>query len=190
MQKTDAELMEASRDGNIRAFDELVGRYGDRIYAFALRFSGDRDMALDASQEAWIKVWKNRKKYDSKRGFSPWLFAIARNAVIDVMRKKRDWTFSSMSTGEDGDIGEDIVDETIEISKDLDLKIFGTALEETLKLITPDQRAVVILHDVEGMTFDEAGKVIGKPLNTVKSHYRRGIVALRRKLNEKGYVEP
>ncbi len=103
--------MDAAKGGDIRSFDELVGLYADRIYSFALRLSGNPSTADDAAQETFIKVWKNRKRYDPRRDFKPWIFAIARNAVFDIMRKKRDQTFSSLNAADDDEtIGDRIVD--------------------------------------------------------------------------------
>lgn len=177
--------MSASKAGDTRAFDELVGRYADRIYAFVLRLSGDANTAADAAQETFIKVWKNRKKYQAGRNVSPWIFAIARNATFDLLRKKKDRAFSSIQSDDAGDVGESIPDESIDIPEGFDRRKFAELLEETIETLTPNQRAVVMLHDVEGMTFDEAGEALGKPLNTVKSHYRRAIAALRIKLGSK-----
>ncbi|MDE1875041.1 MAG: RNA polymerase sigma factor [Patescibacteria group bacterium] len=189
MNRTDGELMEAAKSGDIRSFDELIGRYTDRVYAFALRLSGESSVAEDAVQETFIKLWKNRSRYDEKRNFSSWLFAIARNATLDQMRKRRDIAFSSVFVGESEEsFGEDISDESIAIPEDIDRRTMAGILEETLQSLTPDQRAIVLLHDIERMTFDEAGKALGKPLNTVKSHYRRAIIALRRKLADRGLM--
>ncbi|HVT74887.1 MAG TPA: RNA polymerase sigma factor [Candidatus Paceibacterota bacterium] len=190
MERTDIELMEASKRGDARSFDELVSRYIDRIYGFALRFSGSADIATDAAQETFIKVWKNRKRYRAGRNVSPWIFTIARNATLDVLRKRKDLSFSSVQLKDAEDMAEALPDESVDIPASFDWAVLARVLDETLEELTPDQRAIVILHDKEGMTFDEAGEAIGKPLNTVKSHYRRAIIALRNKLEDRGYRGP
>ncbi|HEU5114213.1 MAG TPA: RNA polymerase sigma factor, partial [Candidatus Paceibacterota bacterium] len=191
MQATDADLMEAAKRGDIRAFDELVSRYSDRVYSFVSRIVGEGGAAEDAAQEAFIKVWKNRKKFEPEKNFKSWLFTIARNAAYDILRKRKDRPFSSLEENDDGEeIAAGITDESVDLPQDFDRGLAAAALRETLEDLTPDQRAAVVLHDVEGMTFDEAGKTLGKPLNTVKSHYRRALATLRKKLKEKGFTGP
>lgn len=182
--RTDEELMISAAEGDLRSFDALVGRYADRIYGFTRRLAGDPDIAEDAAQEAFIKLWKNRKRFDREGSFRPWIFAIARNAALDIMRKRRDAVFSALRAhDDDAPFGDDISGEDIDLPEAFDQNLVRDALEKTLLDLSPDQRAAVILHDMEGMTFEEAGRVLGKSPNTVKSHYRRAILSLRRRLD-------
>lgn len=92
-----------------------------------------------------------------------------------------------MTTDEDQSFEEGIADEKISIADGFDQTVLKGILEETIQQITPDQRAAVMLHDIEGLTFEEAGKALGKPMNTVKSNYRRAIEVLRKLLTDKGF---
>lgn len=190
MDKIDAELMSAFRAGDRRAFDELVDQYADRVYSFTRRITGDDALAEDAAQEAFIKAWKSRARFDESRNFKSWIFAIAHNASIDVLRKRREWSFSSFFRSDDSneavDIGESLADESVSMPEAFDQKVLAGILEDTMRGLTENQRSAVVLHDIEGMTFEEVGKAMGKPMNTAKSHYRRAIASLRRKLEERG----
>ena len=176
------------RDGDHRAFDEIVNRYSDRIFSFTKRFLVDEALAEDATQETFIKIWKHKKSFDDNRSFTPWIFQIARNTALDMLRKRKDFSFSQMSAVDDSRFEEGIEDETISLADDFDTSVLHTALEKTLEVLSPDQRSVVLLHDVEGLTFEEIGETMAKPMNTVKSHYRRAILALRKRLTENGFV--
>ena len=183
--------MIAFRDGENSAFDELVSLYADRVFSFTKRILGDESLAEDAAQETFIKVWKHKKSFDGKRSFSPWLFRIARNTTLDIIRKKKDLSFSKMSSissDEEFDFADTIADDGISVPDSFDISLLNTALEDALELLTPDQKSVVIFHDVEGLTFEEIGEVMSKPMNTVKSHYRRAIAALRTIIADKGFV--
>src|SRR4029077_14306967 len=70
-----------------------VNRYLPRVHGFALRLSKNPDIAEDAAQETFVKAWKSLKRFDASRDFQPWIFAIARNAILDILRKRRDATF-------------------------------------------------------------------------------------------------
>jgi RNA polymerase sigma-70 factor (ECF subfamily) len=183
MEKPDGEIIYAYRAGDRTAFDELVKRYIHRIYAFAYRLSKSETIAEDAAQETFVKAWKGLKSFDESKSFQAWLFAIARNAVIDIMRKKRDSPFSLIT-------GDDSFESDLEDDLPLPDQVFEQALthevlEKTLDTLSYDQKSVVLLHDMEGMTFEEIGEALGRPMNTVKSHYRRAILSLREALKGK-----
>jgi RNA polymerase sigma-70 factor (ECF subfamily) len=187
MEKTDEELVREYQEGRAPAFDALVGRYARRVYAFALRLCGDPATAEDAAQETFFKAWKAIDRFDPARRFQPWLFQIARNASIDALRARKERPASLESQNEEGSGESDLVDESLsEFGKEADRQIDAAILEKALSELSADKRAVVILHDVEGLTFTEIADALGKPMNTVKSHYRRALEALRALLHQKG----
>ncbi|HEU0080644.1 MAG TPA: RNA polymerase sigma factor [Candidatus Paceibacterota bacterium] len=180
--QSDADIVREALAGRQAAFGELVRRHARRAYAFAYRLSGDRDVAEDAVQEAFVKAWKSLGAYDLSREFRPWLFAIVRNATYDLLRKRRDAALS--------DVYED--DESLAAEDDgaaasFDARIAEGVLEEALRELSFDQRNAVYLHDVEGRTFEQISSLTGRPLNTEKSHYRRAILALRKILAHRGF---
>lgn len=176
---TDSELIVSIRKGNPKAFKELIDRYFHRIYAFALRVSRNPDVAEDAAQETFVKVWKSLKKFDSSRSFQSWIFAIARNATLDILRKRKD---SSL----DDDSEAEMKDDSELAPEEFDREVTRDILEEVMAELTANQRSAVYLHDVLGKTFDEISEITGKSLNTEKSHYRRAILRLRSKLARRG----
>lgn len=186
-EQTDAELVRAYRDGDGDAFTELLDRHIGAVFAFAKRLCGDASMADDVAQETFVKAWKGIGRFDEGRNFKAWLFAIARNAAIDALRKRRDVSFSHMSEGlPEDDRFEDAIEDGLSLpGEGFDRAIDGKTLERALSLLSPDKRAIVLMHDVEGLTFEEAAEALGEPMNTVKSRYRRSLAALRDLMHQK-----
>lgn len=186
-EQTDAELVRAYRDGDGDAFTELLDRHIGAVFVFVKRLCGDASMADDVAQETFVKAWKGIGRFDEGRNFKAWLFAIARNAAIDALRKRRDVSFSRMSEDlqEDDRFEDAIEDESPLPGEGFDRAIDGKTLERALSLLSPEKRAIVLMHDVEGLTFEEAAEALGEPMNTVKSRYRRSLAALRALMHQK-----
>ncbi len=141
----------------------------------------DGGLAEDATQEVFIKVWKNFSKVDEQFNPKAWLFKIARNTTIDILRKKKNITFSMMETEEQ------TFAETIKDDEPLAYEVFENKeklleIENILSQIDPELKEIIILHDTEGLTFKELSEVLGRPLNTIKSQYRRVLHQIRSKL--------
>jgi RNA polymerase sigma-70 factor, ECF subfamily len=183
--KDDDSYVSAHRAGDQTAFGSLVGAYLDRVFSFALRLSADRAIAEDAAQETFIKAWKGMESFDEKRPFRAWLFSIARNATVDIMRKRRDVSFGSLDASSD-DGAERFADGLPDDAPLPDIMAEGrelsAAVEAILNSLDVTDRTIVTLHDVEDMTFADISEIVGKPLNTVKSRYRRALLALRARL--------
>jgi len=155
--------------------ESLVNQYLKSVYNFILRIVSDKNEAEDITQEVFIKVWKNLKKFDPEKNFKAWLFTIARNTTIDFLRKRKNILFTEKEEG---------FEETIPDIEPLPDEIFlrkelGKELEMALSKIRPDFREIIILHYIENMTFEEIGGIVGKPFNTVKSHHFRALHQIR-----------
>ena len=182
MDKTDSQIVEDCLDGNTPSFELIVNRYLNQVYNFIYRLCGNREESNDISQDVFIKIWKNLGKFDSKQNFKTWIFTIARNATIDWLRKKRNILFSDLDS-EDFIFEENIADiEPLqdELFQNKELKIL---LDNALNKLSFNYREVVLLHLVEGLTFEDISIVIKKPTNTVKSQYRRALIDLRKILS-------
>lgn len=168
-------------NGNEDAFRELVSLYLKPIYSFSVRLTGSKNDSEDITQEIFLKIWKNIKKYDEKQSFRAWIFTIARNTIFDWLRKKKELIFSDF---EDHDGENYLVDNLKDESDDPeDLFITRENIEFVKKIIEKlskaDQEIIYLKHD-EDLTFDEISKVVKKPLNTVKSQYRRALQKLKK----------
>ncbi len=173
---TDEDIVDLYLKGETENFKILIDRYGDMIYNFSLRFVG-ADTAEDVSQDVFIKAWRGIKKFDkNKAQFKTWLFTIARNTITDYLRKKKTISFNSL----DESFIESIEDENPN-QEEIAEKIENSArLAKALENIPINSRLVLTLYYQEDMTFEEIGRVLGKPLNTVKSQHRRALLELKK----------
>jgi RNA polymerase sigma-70 factor (ECF subfamily) len=182
---TDSDLVTRALAGEEAAFEALMGRYLGTVFNFALRFVGDREAAEDVAQETFFKVWKNLARYRVTDSFKTWVFAIARNTALDALRKRRDVHMSDFDTAD----GKNMIEETLADQAPLPDELVerargAAALERLIAQLSPAYREVVLLHAKEGLTFEEVGHVVGRPLNTVKSQYRRGLAEIRKLLGD------
>jgi RNA polymerase sigma-70 factor (ECF subfamily) len=151
-----------------------------------LRYVGDPAAAEDVTQEAFLKAWKNLKKFDAEKNFKTWIFSIARNSSIDFLRKKQTLNFSAFE-GEDQN--NPLVDNLADPEPlPLDLlktKEFMAEFELALQNLPEGSRVVLLMHLSDDLTFKEIAKILKQPLDTVKSRYRRGLIVLRKVLEYK-----
>lgn len=186
MEKTDPELIHMYLEGNEESLKTLISRHIKLVYNFTYRISGSKEEANDITQETFVKIWKNLKKYDPEKKFTTWLLAIARNTSLDWLKKKKAVVFSDIDrTGEAGDGKKTSFEENISDTDPLPDAIFekiedGERLRDGLAKLPFHYRDVIVLHTYEGLTFAEIAEMTKKPLNTVKSNYRRGIELLRK----------
>lgn len=182
MDESDEFLIEGYLGGDDTPFKVLIDKYTNSIYNFSARFVG-RDYASDITQDVFVKVWKNIKKFDkSKSSFKTWVFTITRNTITDYLRKKKTINFSSLDD-EDGSFEDNIEDEA-NLPSEIVLKLEDEKiLNNLIDQLPNNYKEVLILYYQEDMTFAEIGELLNKPLNTVKSHHRRALIALREKLD-------
>ncbi len=183
MERTDEQLIAAYIEGEVGAFPIALGRHLDGLYRYALRLTGNREIAEDIVQDTTIKAWKRLETFKQGERWSPWLYRIARNSAIDHLRKRRMNVFSDYER-EDGEnaLTEGLSDDgpmpDLPSMREEDKKVLENALLE-LPLI---YREVLHLYYDEDMTLAECAKTLERPLETVKSQHRRAILALRKRL--------
>jgi RNA polymerase sigma-70 factor, ECF subfamily len=161
-------LVERARDGDDVAFEELVDLDGDRCYAIAYRILRDVELAQDAVQQAFLLAWRELPRLRDPERFEVWLHRLVVNACYEEFRRYRRWSTNVRSLPADGPGGGD---ETISID-DRD------ALERAFRRLTPEHRAVVVMHHHAGMPLASIAEVAGVPVGTIKSrlHYATRIL--------------
>ena len=179
----DAKLIQQYLKGDKKSLEILIGRYLSLIYNFIYKNVGNEMEAEDITQEVFIRVWKNIKKFDQKKSFKPWIFQIAKNASIDFLRKKKSVPFSRFENerGQNSlinNISAAPLDLTGKIS---DKKVLLTAIQG----LTAKEQKIVNLRHADGMSFKEIADVLKESINTVKSRYRRTLLSLRKIIKEK-----
>ena len=178
MDLSDKQLIINYLGGDNNSLDILVERYLKYIYNFVYKNVGDQASAEDITQEVFIKVWKNIRKFDQKKSFKPWIFQIAKNTSVDFLRKKKAIPFSRFENEKGQNILiENIVAKPLSLLESFDNK---RTLAVALSGLTIDERKLINLRHNDGMSFKEISEVFKKPINTIKSRYRRIVMGLRK----------
>ena len=173
----DRALVQRAVDGELEAFNELVALYQDYLFALVVRVVNDRESAADAVQEAFFSCYRNLGRFRGD-SFRSWLTRIALNAATDVLRYRKRRPADPYPEWEDDSwqppAGEDASPERQALRRNTQ-RVLSTALAQ----ITPDQRAAIVLYDVEGFDYQEIADMTKVSLGTVKSRIHRGRLALR-----------
>ena len=164
------------RDSDL--LDQLIEKYQHRLLRYLLHLTGRRELAEDFFQETWIRVLERGSQYDGRHEFSTWLFTIARNLVIDDLRRKRPATLDSL-LDVDGAAPFDLpatgqpsaFDATVQREQ-------NEQISAGMQHISAEYRESLLLRFQEGMSLEEIATVTGAPLGTVKSRIYRGLTAL------------
>lgn len=183
LSEPDKKLIQQYLKGDSKSLDVLITRYFKQIYGFVYKNVGNVAEAEDITQEVFIKIWKNIKKFDKKRSFRPWIFQIAKNTSIDFLRKKKSIPFSKFEN-EKGQ--NSLVDNIVAAPLNLIGKISDkkTILAAMQNLTDKEQRVINMRHN-DGMSFREIAETFQESVNTVKSRYRRSLMNLRRNIKGK-----
>ncbi len=182
MEQSDEVLIELYRAGDDAALVTLIERHFASMYSYVFRFVRTTAAAEDVTQEVFIKVWKQLHRFKPGTGLRPWLFRIARNTAIDHLRKKQSIPLSYFEDNDNEAVFADASTDSLEEAMGREDK---AALSDALQELDMRYREVLLLRAEQGLTFEEIGLSIGKPLNTVKSLYRRGLVRLHQIISSK-----
>ena len=172
------------KGGNNKAFEDLCKRYTVALFRYSMSFVRNKDEAEDIVQKTFIKVWKNIHTFDTRKKFSVWIYVIARRTALDELKKRRTFSFSELS-GEDSLPFEETLPSTLPtIERELQSLKNINAFEEILKKMEEGKAEILFLKLYEDLTFEEIGELTGRPMNTVKSVYRRSIEFVKKELVE------
>jgi RNA polymerase sigma-70 factor (ECF subfamily) len=184
---SDTDLIADFGRGNGESFAVLVDRYMGMVYKFVYRYADNGDAASDITQEVFIKVWKNIKKFDQKKNFKTWILTIAKNTALDNVKKKRSVLFSKIEEGEN-DLDAFLAPyvKPVELPDQLLQKKYVKAdLDEILQSLNPSYRSVLLLRYTEHMKFREIAEILQEPIDTIKSKHRRALILLKKSMIER-----
>lgn len=169
------------RNGNGKAFNQLVKGWYQKIYNYSYKFFGDHDQAMEITQKTFITVHQNFSKLNDPAAFKSWLYQIAINFCKEETRKsKRKWLFPFVSfKKQDNLILSEIKDATESPVVNMEQADLNQLIVKALAKLPDEQRTVVIMKEYEGLKFREIAKVLGISENTVKSRMYYGLKHLR-----------
>ena len=184
----DAAIVRAFQTGNRSAFDKLVLKHKDRLFNLCYWFLGDYQEASDAAQDTFIKIFQSLKKFRFESAFSTWLYRVAVNTCKNRVkssdfRQRRDMVRidnpgASERTKPSVEIGDGLRTPVAELEK----KERWMLIRKAIDSLPTEQRTVVALRDIEGLSYDEIVNITGLNLGTVKSRLARARLDLRKKL--------
>jgi RNA polymerase sigma-70 factor (ECF subfamily) len=182
---TDEELiLEFQQNNTIKAYEILVQRYKNPLINYIFRFLGDYEACADIVQETMIKVYRNKDSYKSIAKFSTWIYTIAGNlARTEYQRRKRRNIFSISSYGDDNETF-DIPDESARPDVITDSGIKDEIIQKALLKVSDSYREMVILRDIQELSYEEIAEVTGIAVGTVKSRINRGRNQLQKLLKD------
>ncbi len=183
---SDEDLMAQFQAGTVTAFDLLVERYRGPLTSYIYRFLRDAEACEDLVQETFLRVHRNRHSYRRIARFSTWLYTIAGNLARSEYRQRKHRRVTSLqTTSRDDETYEiDVPDETFTPDEHTEGVLQGRYVREALAQIAEDFREVVVLRDVQQLTYDEIAQITGLPMGTVKSRINRGRTKLQALLKD------
>lgn len=167
-------IVEKARKGDERAFEALVSQYERLVYAVAYKLLGSEQDALDASQETFIKVYLSLGSFRGESKFSVWLYKLANNVCIDMLRKRTVSTVSlSAEAGDGEEIELDLPDERFSPEAELEKKELRCAVNKGLDSLPANYRQVLVLREIGGQSYGEIAEALELDIGTVKSRIFR-----------------
>jgi len=179
---TDEELIsEFQTTNNVEAYELLVKRYKDPLMNFVFRFVGDKDVSSDIVQDTMIRFYLNKDSYKSFAKFSTWIYTIASNLAKNELKRRKRKNLFSLSSGED-EQQIDIKDRAATPDVMADSGIKNQIIQNALTKVKPVYREVVILRDIQDLSYEEIAEITGLSIGTVKSRINRGRTQLQKLL--------
>jgi RNA polymerase sigma-70 factor (ECF subfamily) len=161
----DAELLARVVEGDHSAFDDIMRHHEDRIFSVCLRIMGNRELALDATQEAFLTVFRKAGQFKGQAALGTWIYRIAVNTCYDQLRRQQ--RRKTTTLGEQVDPADRRAQDAMESAG------LRRDIEQALATLSPEFRAAVVLSDIEGLALPEIAEILGVPIGTVKSRVFR-----------------
>ena len=187
----DRELVTRCQKKHPGAFEELVRRYQDRVFNLSFRFLREREIAEEIAQDVFVAVYKHIEGFKGDSKFSTWLFRVVANHCHNkskYLRRRRHKLQDSLDApieGEDGDLKRELPGDPDRSPEELATRRgMNEMIQAAISELDDDHRVIVLLRDVEDMSYEEIGEILGLPEGTVKSRLHRARNELRAKLSK------
>lgn len=178
--------VKAARRGDQDAFEQLVLAYQKRVFALTLRMCGNPEDAAEAAQEAFLAAWQGLNAFREEASFSTWLYRLASNASVDLLRREGRHRSSAGLSLDDEELQLEPVDGAPTPQEAAERAELRNQIEEGLRALSPEYRQVLILREMHQLSYEEIGQALRLDLGTVKSRISRGRKRLQKFLLESG----
>ena len=183
MDNQEQNWIQSARNGDQAAFGELVMKYQKRVYALTVRMCPTLELAEEAAQEAFLSAWQGLPFFRGDSAFSTWLYRLASNACVDLLRKEGRHQGPSL---DDEAVSAEVPDTRPTPEAAAEQKELRAQIEAGLWTLSPEHREVLILREIQQLSYDEIADALSLDLGTVKSRISRGRRQLRNFLMEQG----
>lgn len=187
---TEAELIAKAQQGDEDAFAQLLDSHQGKVYGLTLRLTGSPEDAMELTQETFFNAWRGLPSFHQDSKFSTWLYRLATNVTIDFLRKekrRRSVAASSLSVeDEDEQRVLDIPDHRFTPQSEAERRELQEAVHRGLSKLSEEHRQVLVLRELNGLSYGEIAQVLDIEEGTVKSRISRARMALRKILLEDG----
>ncbi|MBM3829218.1 MAG: sigma-70 family RNA polymerase sigma factor [Verrucomicrobia bacterium] len=185
----DVKLVAASQAGNMQAFEELVARHRDKIYARAFSMMRNEEEAIDLSQEAWVKAWQRLKQFQGDSSFATWMTRIVINLCLDQLRRQKRTRAESIEQLDEelGGVERQMPIIATNPSQGLERSELRKRIDKAMNQLSYEHRTVLILHEFEEMEYKQIAKVMNCSIGTVMSrlfYARRRLASLLQSLKK------
>ena len=178
----------AARRGDQGAFEELVRLYEKRVLALTRRMCRNPEDAAEAAQEAFFAAWQGLKSFRGDSSFSTWLYRLASNACVDLLR--REGRRQAAVSLDDEELNLDVPSPMPSPQEEAERRELGEQIEAGLRALPPEYRQVLVLREMHQLRYEEIGSALGVDVGTVKSRISRGRKRLRIFLLKSGNFSP
>jgi len=183
-QYTDEELIASFQNGNEQAYIELVRRYRNRLMTFVFRFVGDMESSEDIVQDTMIKVYTHKHYYKEIAKFSTWIYTIAGNLAKTELRKRKRRKVTLLSQMNTDDRKYEIPSTELQSEDIVQGEYTERYIQKAILQLPLHFRTVVILRDIQELSYEEISNIVNVPLGTVKSRINRARLQLQQTLKE------
>ena len=183
-------LVQQAKAGDRDAFAVLVTAYESKIYNLALRYLGNREDAMDASQEVFLRVFRFLPGFQEESGFSTWIYRIGVNVCKDMLTKRSRRNEQSIEIGDEEEESRtaEIADQRYDPEQMMENRELKAVLADAISELPEQQREMIVLRDIQGLSYEEIATVLSLEAGTVKSRLSRARENLRKKLLQNGNI--
>lgn len=181
-QQSEQALIKRCKDGDLKAFEDLISKYETKVFNITFRMLGDYTEAEDVSQDILIKVFKSIKGFKEQSSFYTWLYRITVNECLDMIKKKKKTAAYSLDAPletEKEEMKREIEDTGESVEDKVERNELRKYLAEAMGTLSNEHKAVIVLRDIQGFSYEEIAEIVKCPPGTVKSRINRARCELK-----------
>lgn len=176
---SDEQLMSLFQGGDENAYIELVNRYKDKLINFIFNYLGDLESSEDVVQETMIKLYQKKHYYKEIAKFSTWLYTIAKNLANTELRKRKQRKTTLLSQFSKEDKTYDLPSNDPEPGQEIQTDIVNKIIRDAVDQLSEKFKIVIVLRDIQGLSYEDISEIINVPIGTVKSRINRARLQLQ-----------